>query len=59
MIKRIQTIRWQTNCLSLFDHFVGLALEGLRNFFVPSNLQSLSHTVTLIFNLSNASVALI
>ena len=27
-----QTIRRQiaTNCLSVFDHFVGLALEGLR-----------------------------
>ena len=31
MVKHIQAIRQQqlTNCLSLFDHFVGLALEGL------------------------------
>ena len=32
MIKHTQTIRWQqpTNCLSVFDHFVGLALKGLN-----------------------------
>ena len=32
MVKHTQTIRWQqpTNCLSVFDHFVGLALEGLK-----------------------------
>ena len=33
MVKHIiQTIRWQqpTNCVSMFDHFVGLALKGLR-----------------------------
>ena len=31
MVKHIQTIRWQqpTNCLSVFDHFVDSALEGL------------------------------
>ena len=31
MVKRIQTIRRQnfTNCLSAFDHFVGLVLKGL------------------------------
>ena len=29
-VKHIQTIRRQpTSCLSVFDHFVGLALEGL------------------------------
>ena len=28
VVKQTQTIRWQwpTNCLSVFDHFVGLAL---------------------------------
>ena len=33
MVKYIQTIRGQqpTNCLSVFDHFVGLALQGLTN----------------------------
>ena len=32
MVKHAQTIRRQkpTNCLSVFDHFVGLALKGLR-----------------------------
>ena len=32
MIKHTQTIRrlLPTNCLSVFDHFVGLALKGLR-----------------------------
>ena len=32
MIKHTQTIRCQqlSNCLSVFDHFVGLALKGLR-----------------------------
>ena len=31
MVKHTQTIRRQqpTNCLTVFDHFVGLALEGL------------------------------
>ena len=33
MTKRTQTIRWQpsTNCLSVFDHFVGLGLKGLKD----------------------------
>ena len=32
MVKHTQTIRRQqpTNCLSVFDHFVGLALNGLK-----------------------------
>ena len=32
MVKYTQTIRRQqsTSCLSVFDHFVGLALKGLR-----------------------------
>ena len=31
MVKHIQTVRLQepTNCLSVFDHFVGLARKGL------------------------------
>ena len=34
MIKHTQAIRWQkqTNCLSVFDHFVGLALKGLKSY---------------------------
>ena len=32
MVKHTQTIRrlWPTNCLSVFDHFMGSALKGLR-----------------------------
>ena len=31
MVKHSQTIRWQiADELSVFDHFVGLALKGLR-----------------------------
>ena len=31
MVKKTQTIRWQqpTNCLSVFDHFVGLPFKRL------------------------------
>ena len=34
MVKHTQTIcrLLATNCLSVFDHFVGLALKGLQNF---------------------------
>ena len=36
MVRHTQTIRWllQTNGLSVFDHFVGLALKGLNLLFV-------------------------
>ena len=32
MVKHIQTIRrfLPTNCLNVFDHFVGLTLKGLK-----------------------------
>ena len=35
MVKQTQTIRWllPTNFLSVFDHFVGLALKGFKNTF--------------------------
>ena len=34
MIKHAQTIPWQqpSNCLSVFEHFVGLVLKGLTHF---------------------------
>ena len=37
MLKHTQTIRWQkrTNCLSVFDDFLWLALKGLTAF--PKN----------------------
>ena len=34
MVKQIQTIRPPTNCLSMFDGFVELALKGLSVSFV-------------------------
>ena len=36
MIKHVQTIRRQqlTNCLSVFEHFVWLALKGLKQLVV-------------------------
>ena len=44
MVKHTQTIRWllPTNCLILFDHFVGLVLKGLTNAFLKV------HKITLI-----------
>ena len=33
MVKHTQTIQKPTNCLSAFDHIVGLALKGLRKNF--------------------------
>ena len=40
MVKHTQTIRRQqpTNCLSVFDHFVGLALKGLSEPFKQKKL---------------------
>ena len=31
------------NCLSLFDHFVGLALKGLTYAIIESNFSKASH----------------
>ena len=59
MVKHTQTIRRQqpTNCLSVFDHFVGLAFKGLKdkqkfqNNFVEtknhSNIRELSTNLLL------------
>ena len=35
MVKHAQTIHWllQKNCLSVFDHFVVLALKGLTSYY--------------------------
>ena len=37
MFKHTQTIHWQqpTNCLIMFDHFVGLVLKGLNMHLKP------------------------
>ena len=38
-----------TNCLSVFDHFVGLPLKGLRKnlFFVRTKMAKISHLYTV------------
>ena len=40
MVKHTQTIRWQQpkNCLNVFEHFVGLALKGLKEIFKDGHL---------------------
>ena len=60
MVKHTQTIRRQqpTNCLSMFDHFVGLVVKGLKMLiaqerssrkFLKNNLECLSFWSTYIF----------
>ena len=50
MVKHTQTIRRQesTNCLSVFDHFVGLAIKGLKNIYysVPQLAFTCSNSTT-------------
>ena len=43
MVKHTQTIRGQqpTNCLSVFDHFVGLALKVLKTYLLLTKITSL------------------
>ena len=50
MIKNTQTIRLQrpTNCLSVFDHFVALALKGLRRSCLLLALLSLTFCIYLL-----------
>ena len=52
MVKHTQTIRrlLPTNCLSVFDYFVGLALEGLKEaieLLEKNCSQKLHHAYTL------------
>ena len=44
MVKNTQTIRRQksTNCLSVFDHFVGLVVKGLTILFSPKVKQGVT-----------------
>ena len=39
MVKHSQTIHWllPKNCLSVFDHFWGLALKGLIKYYILCN----------------------
>ena len=59
MVKQTQTIRRQkpTNCLSVFDHFAGLELKGLRKFThfkqtLPFLLPEISEITNLILRKS-------
>ena len=69
MVKHTQTIRWQEpkNCLSMFDHFMGLALKGLTLIFLatltisdPQLLQNIFKKLELfslnIFGLENGKL---
>ena len=39
MVKHTRTIRQQpTNCWNVFDHFVGLALKGLKSILIRRNV---------------------
>ena len=42
MVKHTQTISLLPNFLSVFDHFVGLALKGLKNINFLLNYQGFS-----------------
>ena len=42
MIKHTQAIRW-LNCLSVFDHFLGLALKGLRLMYCREKCVKIFH----------------
>ena len=53
MIQHTQTIRQQqpTNCLSVFDHFVGLALKELtkvKKHFLNNELMCLVHYISRV-----------
>ena len=49
MFKHTKTIRRQqrTNCLSVFDHFVGLAFKELNSYFYILNLFPVKHAIEL------------
>ena len=59
MLKHTQTIHWQmpTNCLSVFDNFVGLALKGLKgeSGTAASNLSSSVFRKFLICNILDSN----
>ena len=50
MAKHTQTIRrlLPTNCFSVFDHFVGLALKVLKISDYPLHISILDYYITLI-----------
>ena len=59
MVKHTSTIRRQkpANCLSVSDHFVGLALKELIQFTI-NNLNPFIHNVWQFFNITHEEVKL-
>ena len=49
MVKHTQTIRRPTSCLSVFDHFVGLALKGLSDVPISEDEEDVSYDVEGLF----------
>ena len=60
MVKHTQTIArlLPTNCLSVFDHFVGLVLKGLKTDVLASTLNFKTHRCNFFKQLGNVSKAL-
>ena len=60
MVKHTQIIRWllPKNSLSVFDHFVGLALKELNPIKVPENIISKFCLCNLLVNLRIRSLKL-
>ena len=58
MVKHTQTIRWllPTNCLSVFDYFVGLALKEL---YINTNQLGISDLMTKKTSAGSKSSAVI
>ena len=55
MVKHAQTIRWllPTNCLSVFDHFVALALQGLTYHWSFFNIMRRFNDTSHLFKVFN------
>ena len=58
MVKHTQTIRrlWPTNYLSVFDHFVGLMLKGLRTILKMVILRKIVEQVDYPYKLMKIDV---
>ena len=56
MVEHTQTIRRQqlTNCFSVFDHFEGLALKGLKNFDLKINKPNINTNIIDISSFRNS-----
>ena len=62
MVKQTQTIRPQkpTNCLSVFNHFVGLAVKGLNPYKSPGgNYIPENHNTNMVTTKRNKTIGLL